>query len=166
MYTSAVEEEEFCLAEASERVAQPEGVGGLEVGEGEGALLEVGLGFEEVSAEDAGEDSRGEGWGEKLPCPAGVGGKFDEEIADGSFGEFAALVEEEDLIESVGAGSGELVVIEMAVGGFVAEEGVGGVCTVGAQGYGEVLRGRRGLSGLAGSIVPTRPKRRVRMGHP
>ena len=52
-----------CLAETSEGVAEPEGVGMLEVGQGEGTLFEVGVGFEEVAAEDAGEHAGGEGRG-------------------------------------------------------------------------------------------------------
>lgn len=93
-------------AETSEGAAEPEGVWGVEVGEGEGALLEGGVGFEEVAAEDAGEDAGGEGRGEELPCPAVVGGEFEEEIADGALGELVALVEEEDLVEAFGTDAG------------------------------------------------------------
>jgi hypothetical protein len=88
------------FSETADGVAEPEGVGGVEVGEGERTLLDVGLGFEEVAAEDAGEDSRGEGRGEELPC------SLDEEIADGALGELVALVEEDHFVEAFGADSG------------------------------------------------------------
>jgi len=74
------------FAETADGVAEPEGVGGLEVGEGQDALLGFGEGFEEVAAQDAREDAGGQWWGEELPCCMKVAGYFDEEIADGPFG--------------------------------------------------------------------------------
>ncbi len=41
-----------------------------------------------------------------FPAPRGVGRFFDEEVADGAFGEFVAFVEEEDFVEAFGAGAG------------------------------------------------------------
>ena len=57
---------------------------------------------------------------------------LEEEVADGAFGELVALVEEEDFVEAVGAGAGEFVVVEAAVGGFVAQVEVVGAGAVGA----------------------------------
>ena len=67
---------------------------------GEDVFFDGGVGFEEVAAVDAGEDSRGEGWGKKLAFA------LDDDIADGSFGEFASFVEEEDFVAAFGAGFG------------------------------------------------------------
>jgi hypothetical protein len=47
------------FAEAAERAAEPEGVGGSEVGEGEDAFFDVWVGFEEMAAHDAGKDAGG-----------------------------------------------------------------------------------------------------------
>ncbi len=41
-----------------------------------------------------------------FPAPAGPAGSFDEEIADGAFGELVAFVEEDDFVEAFGAGAG------------------------------------------------------------
>lgn len=87
-------------AEAAEGAAEPEGAWGLEVGEGEDALFDVRTGFEEMAAHDAGEDSGRERRGEEVVV------LLDEEVADGAFGELAALVEEDDFVEAVGAGGG------------------------------------------------------------
>ncbi len=51
------------LAETADGAAKPEGVGGLEVGEGEDAFFGVGEGLEEVATHDSGEDAGGEGRG-------------------------------------------------------------------------------------------------------
>ena len=119
-----------------------------------------------MAAHDTGEGAGGEGWGEEHPCSGRAGRLFDKEATDGSLGDLVAFVEKEDFVEAFGACAGQLFVVEVAVGGLVAEEGIGGVCAVGAErdGDGRVLRGRRGLIGLAGIIAPTRPQVRVRMG--
>ena len=88
------------LAEPAEGAAEPEGVRVLEVGEGEDAFFGVGAGFEKVAAKNAGEGAGGERRGEELA------GSFDEEVADGAFGELTSLVEEDDVVEAVGSGGG------------------------------------------------------------
>ena len=93
-------EEQDRFAEPADGVAEPEGVGGLEVGEGENSLLRVGEGFEEMAAHDSGEDTAREGRRQEPP------GLFDEEIADGSFGQLAAFVEEDHFVEAFGADAG------------------------------------------------------------
>lgn len=52
--------------------------------------------------------------------------KGEEDVADGAFSEFAALVEEEDFVAAFEAGESQLPVVERAAGGFVAEQPIGG----------------------------------------
>ena len=65
---------------------------------GEDVLCGGEVGFEKVAAEDAGEDSGGQGWGEEFAFA------LEKEVADSSFGEFVALVEKEDFVAAFGAG--------------------------------------------------------------
>jgi hypothetical protein len=102
------------LAETADGVAEVDGLGVREVGKGEGLLAGGGVSSKDVCAEDARQDAGGERRGEKLSVEA------DEEGADGAFGELAALVEEENLVEAYGAGLGEFGVVELALGGLVA----------------------------------------------
>ena len=95
--------------------------------QGEDVLFGGGVGFEEVAAVDAWEDSGGQGWGEEFAFV------LQEDVADGSFGELAALVKEEDFVTAFGAGFGEFAFVEVAVGGLVADEDVGGVGAFGGD---------------------------------
>lgn len=60
----------------------------------------AGVGFEEVPAEDSGQDSGGERWGQESP------GLFDEEVGDGSLGQLVAFVEKDHFVEAFGASVG------------------------------------------------------------
>jgi len=56
-----------------------------------------------------------------------------DEVADGAFGEFVPLVEEEDFVEACGDGLFVALVVEVAARGLVAEEEVGGEGVFGAM---------------------------------
>ncbi len=92
----------------------------MEVLEGEDLFFCVGVGFEDVAAVDAGEDSAGERWGEEFAAFA------EEDVADCAFGEFVAFVEEDYVVVALGDGFFVEAVVEGAAGGFVVEEEVGG----------------------------------------
>ena len=122
------------LAEAADGVAEVDGVGAAQVFDGEGGLMRVGVGFEDVAAVDAGEDAAIDGRREELAV------FLDYKAVDGAFGDFAALIEEKDFVVT-GLGCGvEGLRVERAMGGFVEVHGVLGIGEFGrdadAEGFG------------------------------
>ena len=87
----------------------------MQVGEGYGFFGYKGSGGDKVGAENAVEEAGVKGRGYKLLAFT------DKKVADGSFGEFVAFVEEEDFVEVFLAGEGEVWVVEFSCGGFVAK---------------------------------------------
>ncbi len=114
-------------AKAADSVADVDAVGGLQVIKGEILFFDVGEGFEQVSAVDAGKDAAIE----RRRVPAG--GFLDKEIADGALGDFVASVEKKNVSEACGRCGCEGGVVESAVGGLVEEEPVGRVGAPGSE---------------------------------
>src|SRR5580658_6630085 len=77
---------------AADGVGEIDGVGLAEVFECEDLLVCVGVGFEDVAAVDAGEQPAFDGRREE------AAGFLDEDVVDGGFGDFAAVVQEEDFV--------------------------------------------------------------------
>ena len=105
-------------AHAANGVAEKDRIRRLEVFEVKDSLLCGRICFEEVTAEDSGQDARAEGWGEEFASA------LDEEAADRAFGDFISLVQEKNLIETSGMGFGVEAFVLAAVGGLVAQENI------------------------------------------
>jgi hypothetical protein len=119
------------LAKSADGVAEVDRIGDGEIGDGEGGLSRRGIGGENVAAQDAVENASSERWGKEFALLA------DEERADSTFGEFVALVEEEEFVEALDTGSREFGVIELAMRGLVAKEDIVGAGAVGGNTNGE-----------------------------
>ena len=76
-------------------------------------------GFQQPGAEGPGQQAAGDGRGDELTI------QFENEIADGEFGQFAALVPEQHIVEAGILFQG--VFVDCAAGGFVEQENVVGV---------------------------------------
>lgn len=137
------------FAEAADGVGEIDCVGLLEVLEGEDLLRGGGVCGEKVTAVDAGEQAAGDGRREETAV------FLREDVVDGPFSDFAALIQEQDIIIAGLVGGLEGVRVERAVCGFVEVHGVlridaaGGYADAEGMGCGE----RQGLGGdLEGAV--------------
>jgi hypothetical protein len=80
--------------------------------------MRVGIGFEDVAAVDAGEEAAVDGRGEEAAV------FLDEDVVDGGFGDFVALIEKEDFVVAGLDCCLEGLRVEGAMGGFVEVHGV------------------------------------------
>jgi hypothetical protein len=106
---------------AADGVAEIDGVCAAKVFEAQDAFFGAGVGGQDVAALDAGEQAAVDWRGEEAAV------FLYEDIVDGAFSYFAALIEEENIVVT-GCDCGlEGFSVERAVGGFVEVHGIFGV---------------------------------------
>jgi hypothetical protein len=135
---------------AADGVGEINGVGVAEIVFGEDGFLCVGVGGEDVAALDAREQSAVDRRREETTV------FLNENVVDGAFGDFAALIQEEDVVVTGGDCGLEGLGVQRAVGGFVEVHGIFGIGALSgnadAEGFGG--RGGDGLGGdLEGAVV-------------
>jgi hypothetical protein len=130
---------------AADGVGEINGVGVAEIVFGEDGFLCVGVGGEDVAALDAREQTAVDRRREETTV------FLNENVVDGAFGDFAALIQEEDVVVTGGDCGLEGFCVERAVGGFVEVRGVFGVGAVGGDADAEGF-GCRGGDGLGGDL--------------
>jgi len=121
----------------------------LEILKDQDALLCVGACGEGMAAVDAWEQAAGDGRRQE------TAGFFDKNVVHGGFGDFAAVIQEQDIVKTRRVGGLEGMRVQRAAGGFVEVHGVVGVGTVGgyADAEGMGCGERQGLGGdLEGAV--------------
>jgi hypothetical protein len=119
-----------------------------EIVEAQDAFLRVGVGGEHMAAMDAGEQAAGDGRGEQAAV------FLDEDVVDGGFSDFAAVIQEQHIVVAGCASGLEGLRVDGAMGGLVEVHGVGGVGALGGDADAE---GWRFGSGMGSEVIWREP---------
>jgi hypothetical protein len=118
-------------AKATDGVRKIDGVGLAKIFAGKDAFFGVGVGGEDVTAMDTGEQAAGYGRCEETAI------FLHENVVDGALGDFAAFIQEEGIVVSGGGCGVEGFCIKRAGRGFVEVHRIVGIDGMGGEAHAE-----------------------------